>query len=174
MKRCPVAETYEEVAPIIQRLCRKYSRKPQHYEELLSFCNLEFMRIYETFDPERGVHFAAYLVSRLSTRIIDHIRSISRFGQRSVFTDNLESLGGFELPTKMFLYDLEQILSEESYQVVEMVIREDKELSMYVRFKKNKTPSKFKSALRECLSDRGHSRESIRNIFEEIEEAIKC
>lgn len=157
----PVSITYKDMEPIVHQVVSKHRKRyGGDYDDLLGQANLIFMRIYQDFDPSRGI-FGKRVRFIIEKRLVDELRKEWKKNP----SDRKEYFPLEEFPTrhKFDVGILIDRLSEDGKLAVKLALGMADE----------DTPDGVRQVLVECLFELGWSGQRISDVLNEVRSLLR-
>lgn len=182
----PVAETYNDVEKLIYHICYLFQRRNGgDFEELVSEANLTYMKVYESWEPDKGSKFSTYLATCIYRRLLDVAsyewrRNCIRTGVTSESSDAHHStcfavpIDGIDLKDDYQEFNEDSLFegfSSDARLVINLVLDAPKDLLDTVRSKGGEIRN-WRSTIKEFLSDMGWTAKQITESFNEVRSVL--
>lgn len=101
----------QQLQPLIRRLVRRYGADRDHQQDLNAEIYHRFLRLYEDYDPRRGIPLTPYLIRNLEVSVYTYVRSQWRADRLRADLDleeqeSLPGRRGLTDPTEEWLHRL--------------------------------------------------------------------
>jgi RNA polymerase sigma factor (sigma-70 family) len=164
----PAEETYQDVEKLIYRLCWKFSKYGNEFEDCVSVANVAFTEAFNSFNPSRGCQFSTWVYHSVVHALQDFNIKEQKYRQRTTFVDQREY--DIEDCKRHRLMSIIEELSDDARIVVQAVIESPQELAAVLRCHK---PTKIRRGLWQHFKDLGWSLGRTAECFAEIREVLE-
>lgn len=165
-------ETYQDLQALIKSMARRFCQAyNMPLDEGLSLAHEAFLESFLSFQSNRG-KFHSYVCQKILSKLYEWNRTTVRrniLGPR----ENVPMETLTEKQQQQWLVDFLDSLTEEARMVVQLVLDPPRDIIHCLIEKGDATPARWRSAIKEFLSDMGWTREQVTKTFSEIRKALQ-
>ncbi len=167
----PVNETYLDTLKLIKKIFFEFIKSRPwlrpYEEDLLSECNLLFLKSYKSHSLDKGVKYTTWLKLKMTYYLRTLERNMRRTKKRmpTKYLEELESQDIVDKPAW-------EVISDDAEEVMSLALRPPPDIKLYTKNKEPKGKVMY-HALFSFLKDIGWASSRILESFQEIREVFR-